>query len=281
MSSTRLKALLVTPNLPLAGEVGKKLNDEGYKFEVTHAQWLASAQEHLASTQFDVLLLSLVALDGKYSSLAQLQDSLPNSTILVIASATEQADAVRAIQHGADDSLVINGLSGKMLRQIVFNAINRKQMLRDIQNAGCEDSATGLYTLEGFESLAQRLFDSCRQQRSRVYVLTVRIEGASQPVLAKIAESMRGVCRKSEILPSPSLSRVSEGEFALLVSADSFAEVQRLMQRIQETLQKMAGTSAEGSKWSIVFGMAAYDPEYPSTPACVLDRARQNLALTV
>jgi PleD family two-component response regulator len=276
MSTPRLKAMLVIPNFSVARDVGKMLNDQSAAFDIAPVDSLSAAQKRSTEERFDVVLLSLSVLDGKFGGLSEIKASIPDAPILVLISRADQAEAVQAIRHGADDCIVLDDVSGNGLRQTIFNAIHRKQLLKDISASGCEDSVTGLCNLDGFKSMAQRLFDTCRQPRSKVYIVTFRVQGTSQTALTSIAEALRGTCRRSEIMPSPSVSRVGVEEFALLASADSLADVQHLLNRCEETFRRFTANESALAPSSVQFGMAAYDPEYPASPTVVLERARQN-----
>jgi PleD family two-component response regulator len=276
MANTRFKALLAIPNFSAARDVGTLLNSQGHAFDITPVQSLETAQHRCASESFDVVLLSLSVLDTKFAGLDDIAAALPNASILVLAFRGEQAEALQAIRHGADDCLMLDDFPMSAISQTVFNVIRRKQLLREIRTAGYEDAATGLYNLDGFKTMAQRLFDSCRQPRSKVYIVTIRVQGTEPNTLAGFAEALRATCRKSELMPAPSISRVDVEEFAVLASADSLGEVQQLLGRCEETFRKFKAKGTEELPWSVAFGMAAYDPEYPATPAVVLERARQN-----
>jgi PleD family two-component response regulator len=266
--------MLVMPNFSHAREVGAMLNVEGHTFDITPVQALDVAQKRCTEEPFDVVLLSLSVLDSKFNGLNELANCLPQASILVLVSRSEQAEALQAIRHGADDCIVFDGFPMRGMTQTVLNVIHRKQLLQQIRNTGCEDATTGLYNLDGFTSMAQRLFNSCRQPRSKVYVVTFRVQGTEQNAITGFADALRATCRKAEI--TPSLCRVGLEEFALLASADSLVDVQHLLQRCEETFRKFKVNGSEGEPWSVEFGMAAYDPEYPATPAVVLERARQN-----
>ena len=276
MSTPKLKALFVIPNFSVARDAGRMLNDQPGTFDIAPVQSFAEARKRFTTEPFDVVLLSPSVIESDWGGLGEIKAALPNATILVLTSRADQAEAVQAIRHGADDCVVLDDLPMHGLRQTVFNVIDRKELLRDICASGCEDSATGLYNLDGFKSMAQRLFDSCRPSRSRVYIVTFRVQGTDPITLAGLADALRATCRKSETLPSPSVSRVGVAEFALLASADSLAEVQHLLHRCEDTFRKFASKGSEESPWSADFGMAVYDPEYPASPAVVLERARQN-----
>jgi GGDEF domain-containing protein len=275
MAAPRLKALLIMPNFSLAGDIGKRLNDRSHTFDITHVQWVSAAEKHFGSEHFDVVLLSLSVLDHKFSALTVIQQALPAAPILVIASIGEQSEAVRAIQHGADDCIVVENLATQSLRQNVFNTIDRKRLLKDIQAGSYEDSITGLY--DGFESVAQRLFEACRRPRYKVYVISFQVQGAAASDLSNIADALRATCRKAETSPLPCVSRVSPEEFILLAPAGSLAAVHRLLNRSEENLRALAVKRREATPWSVASGMAAYDPEYPSSPTSVLECARKDL----
>ncbi len=266
--------MLVIPNFSQARDVGAMLNGQGHTFDITPVQSLDAARKRCIEESFDVVLLSLSVLNSKFDGLIELANSRPEASILVLASPSEQAEALQAIRHGADDCIVFDGYPLRGMTQTVMNVIHRKQLLQQIRTAGCEDATTGLYNLDGFNSVAQRLFNSCRQPRSKVYVVTFRVQGTGQNAIAGFAEALRATCRKAEV--TPSLSRVGLEEFALLAAADSLAEVHHLLRRCEETFRKFKLSEAGHEPWSIEFGMAAYDPEYPATPAVVLERARQN-----
>jgi diguanylate cyclase (GGDEF)-like protein/PAS domain S-box-containing protein len=70
-----------------------------------------AAQQRLASSTFDILLLHLTGPEpGGLSSLSLLQVAAPESPIIVLAPLGEEVLALRALQHGAADYLVTDEL---------------------------------------------------------------------------------------------------------------------------------------------------------------------------
>jgi PleD family two-component response regulator len=274
MSTARPKALLVMPTFSIAGEIGKRLNDPSYTFDILHVPSLPAALKRCESEAFDVVFLSLSELDNSFRGLSEIQNLLPDAPLLIVASKTDQVEALRAIQKGADDCILID-VPSQGIRQTAINAIERKRFLKEIRSSGCEDSVTNVYNLDGFESAAQRLFRSCRKSLSKVYLLLFRVQGAPGSRLTNIAEALRNACTKGHAA-SACVSRVSPEEFAILTPADSLAEARGLFSHAEETLGTLMDKEHEAA-WSVVFGLAAYDPEYPSSPESVLERARQDV----
>ena len=134
-------------------------------------------------------------------------------------------------------------------------------MLRQIGVAGFEDTSTGLYNRAGFESAAQQYFRTSSAS-PKVLVIVARIDGATDVTMRQFSEALRSASREFQALPPPCLARVGAEEFAIMVAEDSPARLTRFMER----------TEAQGP---VVWGFATYDAEYPSSPASLIERARQ------
>ncbi|MBI4472394.1 MAG: GGDEF domain-containing protein [Acidobacteria bacterium] len=259
----------MTPSFSTAKMLEERLNDPEQSFQVVHVQWLSGALDRLGSERFDAVMLSLSVIDAKssasFQSIANLAPELP---ILTIASINEQAEAFHTVQLGADECVFIENLPKQSVCKMVSNAITRKQMLSEIRAAELEDAATGFYSRTGLESAAQQYFSTCRRTGAKLLVIVAGIDGATETTMQQFADAIRKASREFQTLPPPCLARIGTEEFAVLVVQDSPARLEAFMERVEQ-------------QGSVEWGTATYDAEYPTSPAILIDRAKQQKRIPV
>ncbi|MBI4342156.1 MAG: response regulator [Candidatus Omnitrophica bacterium] len=139
MSQQRIRVLLIED----APEDARLLQDafsEVFQapFTLTHAPQLAAGLSHLGRTSFDLILLDLQLPDSRgIETLARVRAQAPRVPIVVLTASDDDALALQALQHGAQDYLVkgyvqvYRGLLGRSVRY----AIERKRSEEQLRNA--------------------------------------------------------------------------------------------------------------------------------------------------
>lgn len=108
----------------------------GFDFNLIWADSFSKGLECLGESKVDVILFDLSlpdahGLDGFYSIRAVAR----NIPILVITGLDDETLALQAVQSGAQDYIVKSDLSGVILVRSVSYAIERFEILRDLENA--------------------------------------------------------------------------------------------------------------------------------------------------
>jgi two-component system sensor histidine kinase UhpB len=129
MTETLIHILLVEDNATDALLLEHELSDSFFgPFSIRRAESMAEAIEHLASHQFDVVLLDLGLPDSQ--GLATLRGIMQRNArrvpIVVLTGQEEQLLRVRAIEEGAQDYLVKSGSRDTM--RSIRHAIERKEV---------------------------------------------------------------------------------------------------------------------------------------------------------
>jgi PAS domain S-box-containing protein len=107
---------------------------DGYPWHITHTEHLSEALEHLNQTHFDVALLNLSTPDSQgLETIACVQAVAPDLPIVVLSELNDQQLALQALAQGAQDYLVKETLTIDTLTRVIRYAIERGQILRQLQ----------------------------------------------------------------------------------------------------------------------------------------------------
>src|SRR5690554_4132881 len=112
-----LRILLVEDNPGDARLLRELLRESGsLRFELTHVDRLAEAQEWLATEPVDVVLLDLSLPDAHgLDSVRGMLDAAPGTPLIVLTGLDDDATALQAVQAGAQDFLVKGKVEGGLL----------------------------------------------------------------------------------------------------------------------------------------------------------------------
>jgi two-component system cell cycle sensor histidine kinase/response regulator CckA len=129
-----LRILLVEDDDDYAGLVAAQLSAAGFPVEVTRVRSLAEASRRLPEPPVDVILLDLGLPDGSgLHSLGRLQELAVDIPIVVLTGHDNDAEAVAAVQSGAEDYLIKSSTDAQLLSRAVRYACERaaiRQALR-------------------------------------------------------------------------------------------------------------------------------------------------------
>jgi len=100
------------------------------EFEVTHAERLSTALEHLSNGPFDLIVADLTVPDSRgLSTFTQLQAQAQGSPIVVMTRLDDESAAIKAVQQGAQDFLVKGQVTGTTVVRSLRLAIERHRQL--------------------------------------------------------------------------------------------------------------------------------------------------------
>ncbi|WP_371060964.1 response regulator transcription factor [Rhodosalinus sp. 5P4] len=98
-----MRYLLVEDNLELAEAVVSRLALDGHA--VDHAASLAAAEDWLATTEYDLILLDVMLPDGDGRDFLIRSRARLEVPVIVLTARSQVSDRVVALDHGADDYL--------------------------------------------------------------------------------------------------------------------------------------------------------------------------------
>lgn len=173
------------------------------RFELVHAEDLAEARGLLETHSFDVILLDLGLEEaGGLHPLLALRAAAPDSSVVVLVTAAEEALGASALREGAQDYLLREELDCAPLERALRHAIEAQRLRLALQRAAFVDDLTGLYNRRGFLSLGELHRKLAGKLEARMEVVLAGIEAGQDCDLVRIeaAEVLRETFRDSEVL---------------------------------------------------------------------------------
>jgi PAS domain S-box-containing protein len=105
-----------------------------YGWHVTHAPRLKDALGQLCQSRFDVALLNLSLPDSHgLETIARMQAAADDLPLVVLSDVNDQQLALQAVAQGAQDYLVKGQISSEILTRVIYYAIERGQILHQLQ----------------------------------------------------------------------------------------------------------------------------------------------------
>ena len=214
-------------------------DDPGAPFAVHVADRLAAGLERLASSETALVLLDLSLPDSfGLETFAKVYAHSPAVPIIVLTGNDDDALALSAVQHGAQDYLVKSRLDRELLLRAMRYSIERKRYQVELEHQANYDALTGL---PNRSLLHDRLRQAVYGQRAPRNLAVVFMDldhfklindslghGTGDRLLKGMAERLRAVLREGD-----TLGRVGGDEFILILNDQANEEaVFRTMQRI-------------------------------------------------
>jgi DNA-binding NarL/FixJ family response regulator len=138
MSKTKIRALLVEDSRIVARFLTESLELEAESnIEIVHAECMADAAKVLKKQEFDVVLLDLSLPDSAgMETIVRARALSPQTPILVLSSADDEAIRTEAVRRGAKAYLVKGDASGAMIMEAVHQAIADRSVAKRDAGAG-------------------------------------------------------------------------------------------------------------------------------------------------
>jgi DNA-binding NarL/FixJ family response regulator len=138
MSETPIKLLLVDDNADDTFLTRRMLEKSAARCNchIDHSSNLTDTLEYLSSEDPDVILLDLGLPDSQgLQTLEQVMAAAPHLPIVVLTGFANENLGIKAVQKGAQDYLVKGQVNKDLLVRSLRYAIERKQMVIDLQEA--------------------------------------------------------------------------------------------------------------------------------------------------
>ncbi|HET9929587.1 MAG TPA: EAL domain-containing protein, partial [Polyangiaceae bacterium] len=253
-------------------------------FQVVRFTRLADACASLKTRDYAVVLSDLSLPDAEgLAALSELSAVSPSTPVLVVTSADDEAQALRAVQAGAQDYLLKGKFDGEGVLRAIRYAIERKATEKRLSELAHYDQLTHLAnrTLLN-DRLAQALARSSRSGAG-VALLLVDLDHFKAAndsyghefgdlLLVEVAERLTASTRRED-----TVARIGGDEFAVLLEElEDPEEARRVAQRILNAFATPLIVEGKVLPVTASIGVALY-PEHESDEAGLLRAADRAL----
>ena len=133
-----IRTLVVDPTREIAERIAAALGeaDESGSVTVARVENAGAAAERMARGEADVVLLPLPGPEGSVRPIVELRAGAPEAPVVVLTSAADEPLALKAVQLGATDHLVLERLYGTLLVRCLRHAVEVEKVrarLRDYE----------------------------------------------------------------------------------------------------------------------------------------------------
>jgi two-component system cell cycle response regulator len=236
--------------------------EDSRHFHIAHVASLELAAERLSSDPADVLLLELGSKHRQGRAYVQAaRAAAPDTPMLILAEAEDEALAVEALRQGVQDFLAKDKLDRRILVRALRYAIERHRLQRNLQNLSLLDDLTGLYNRRGFMALAEQHLRMIQRKGAAVLVYLDlddlklindtygHLEG--NRALLVTANVLRACFRQSDIL-----ARLGGDEFCVLMTDAGQDSDQQVRKRLRHRADFINSLSSWKFRLSLSVGTA-------------------------
>jgi diguanylate cyclase (GGDEF)-like protein len=246
-----------------------------------HAVCLADAFEQLDKKPFDVILLNLLR-PSSLDSLRRLREYAPLPIIVLTKCANDRL-AVQALEAGADEYLVKQGLTGQKVRRVFQYATARHKWRREIYNLSDIDELTGLYNRRAFMRLGEQQLRIARRAGTGVSLAFTDLDGLKfindhfghregDRVLSAVAKILKTTFhRESDVL-----ARIGGDEFVVLWIANTIS-IDTLRARIKSAIDSHCASEKTPYPLSLSVGICQYHPAFTKPLTDMLSECDQRM----
>jgi two-component system cell cycle response regulator len=249
-------------------------------FAVTCAASLSAALPIALQGGCDIALLDLSLPDSLgLAGLRELALTVPRMPIVVWTGLDDEAAAIEAMRHGAQDYLVKGRHDAKLLGRSLRCACERKTFDAHLSELAYYDQLTGLVNRTLFNDRLTHALARARRAGRRLALLFIDLDQfktindtlgheAGDSVLQLVAEQLLGAVRQTE-----TVSRLGGDEFSVLIEPfDDVATATTVAERILGRLQMPVSLSGEEIRVSSSIGIALY-PDHATDGKTLLRHA--------
>lgn len=119
-------------------------------FDLTHVERLEPALQHLREEDYDVILVDLSLPDSKgIETVDRVNRNAKDKPVVVLTGLEDEAMAIMAVQHGAQDYLNKGRITGELLVRALRYAIERSRLEKELEKSRQrEERRRELHSLE-------------------------------------------------------------------------------------------------------------------------------------
>jgi diguanylate cyclase (GGDEF)-like protein len=264
-----LHLLLVEDDEGYAGFVGSTLTGvASAQFHYDHAASARAAVERLARTAYDLVLLDLGLPDARdLDALATVLALVPDTPVVILSGAEDEALALRAVKAGAQDYLPKGQTTGELLARSIRYAIERKHSELQMKRLAYRDSLTQLPNRAMLMEHLDAALKRARRDRHVAGLFFVDIDHfkqindtlghqAGDEILRQLAERLRRSLRDND-----TLARLSGDEFVAVVEVKRRAGLLSIADKLLRQLQGPFTVSGRELFITASIGVSSYPPD--------------------
>jgi len=215
------------------------------KVELFHGKCLRVGLEILEGMMVDAILLDLTLPDSQgLDTFHRIKALAPDIPILILSGVVDEALAVEAVQHGAQDYLVKGSLDMESLNRAIRYSIERTRAQQHLTFLAHFDQLTGLPNRSLFFDRFAHAIKRARQSEHLVALLFVDLDHfkdindsighhAGDMLLKHVADRLRTCVREGD-----TVSRMGGDEFSLVL--DDIASIQQVSIVAKQILHNLA-----------------------------------------
>lgn len=220
-----VRVLLVEDNPGDARLVEILLSEVGTtSFEITHAERLSEALEHLSRSEYDVILLDLSLPDSSgVETVDQMRAAVHHMPVVVLSGQYDEDTALRAIQGGAEDYLLKGHGDGGLIARSIRYSIERKRSEERLAYMAQYDHLTGLTNRALFQDRLEQALARAKRSGALVALMFLDLDrfkavndtlghGTGDLLLKKVAERLEGSVRETD-----TVARIGGDEFSIIL----------------------------------------------------------------
>jgi len=239
-------------------------------FHVEHVNQLSEGLERLTHPGIKIVLLDLSLPDSHgLDTFTQLHVHALDIPVILLTGLDDETLGQIAVREGAQDYLVKGQVTGPALVRAIRFAMERQQLVVELNTRSLVDPLTSLYNRRAFFALADRQIRIADRSQRGLLTLFIDIDSfkqindslghqAGDKVLQEVANVLRDTFRHSDIL-----ARMGGDEFAILAIELDHKDSETVTSRLRQNLKNRMGRKSGLPQPSLSIGIARYDPTQP------------------
>lgn len=269
--------LIVDDDKSLLDIFKTRLLSEGYRCE--SAANVKSAIELINKIPFDVMItdIKMPGLTG-FELTEKAKKIRPDMAVIIMTAYIEEFSYDNAIEAGASD-FIKKPFTVKELIVRIHHVILQEK----IRAMSVTDELTGLYNRRGFFTLAEQELKTANRRKKKIYLLYADLDNLKEindacghlvgdSMLIETAKILRVSFRQSDII-----ARIGGDEFIVILVGTNGSDAESVSLRLQKSIDIHKQETVNNRKLSISFGIACYDPEFPSSIVELLNHADKSM----
>ena len=252
--------------------------------ELTNVSSVSTLIATLEVVNPEVIFLDLsLAHPDALQEVRRVHRAAPTMPLIVLAGSSEKNLAVQSLAQGAQDYLLKGFIDSHTLGRVLRAALERNTLegLADL----LRDPQTGLYTRDGFLTLAEHTMEAAKVRRSTLVLLCLRIENlevlrtdygprAVESSLTEAAKLLAVSFRQTDIL-----ARLGESQFAALAVDAAEPSAPVLCQRLQKRIAMLSRDAGPWGPMELRMSARFWSPKEDITFSELLDGVEAGLRL--
>jgi diguanylate cyclase (GGDEF)-like protein len=254
----------------------------GLDYKIHTVGTLGEAMAISDTTKFDVIVLDLGLPDvSQLEGLEAILANRPESAVLVMTGFDDQDTGARAVQQGADDYLIKNETTARLLAKTLLYITERHGLKRRLAAEAIRDAATQLYNRRGLLELGNHQLMISKREASPFAICFIDLDDLKKVndshghtvgdrLIAEAAKLLNRVFRSSDLI-----ARYGGDEFTVILPNTNEDVLERVRIRLERGVQAHNASSETRLPLSFSVGYRVFDPHQINRIEDAVDAADQ------